>query len=39
VPDNALNMATLGHEIKHCFDGYYHDREGKWKTPLEMLLK
>lgn len=29
--DTEKGMYTLGHEVKHCFDGHYHDKEGKWK--------
>jgi hypothetical protein len=27
----ALDERALGHEIKHCFDGYFHYTSGRWK--------
>ena len=28
--DGKENMAYLGHELKHCFDGLFHAADGKW---------
>jgi hypothetical protein len=28
-------FATLGHELKHCFDGNWHDRWGRMNPPTE----
>lgn len=28
-------FATLGHELKHCFDGNWHDRWGRMNPPQE----
>ena len=28
--DGQTKMAALGHELKHCFDGLFHDDSGKW---------
>jgi hypothetical protein len=30
VPDQADYVSTLGHEFKHCVDGYFHDNLGQW---------
>lgn len=30
VQDGEENFAYLGHELKHCFDGRFHDNAGKW---------
>lgn len=30
--DKPEAMAALGHELKHCFDGLFHDTKGKWFT-------
>ena len=28
--DGVNNMKYLGHELKHCFDGLFHDSKGRW---------
>lgn len=28
--DGKENMGYLGHELKHCFDGHFHDSRGVW---------
>lgn len=28
--DGQTKMAALGHELKHCFDGNFHDNDGNW---------
>jgi hypothetical protein len=30
VPDQPDYISTLGHEFKHCVDGYFHDHHGEW---------
>jgi hypothetical protein len=30
VADQAEYTGTLGHEFKHCVDGYFHDNVGEW---------
>ena len=30
VPDGDDYVETLGHEFKHCIDGYFHDNGGEW---------
>jgi hypothetical protein len=30
VPDQSDYVSTLGHEFKHCVDGYFHDNQGGW---------
>lgn len=30
VPDQPDYVSTLGHEFKHCVDGYFHDNQGEW---------
>ena len=30
VPDQPDYIGTLGHEFKHCIDGYFHDNAGEW---------
>ena len=42
--NNGSRIKTLGHEVKHCFDGSFHDRDGtvyeSTKTdPLKLLPK
>ncbi len=32
---NFERFATLGHELKHCFDGNWHDRWGRMIPPSE----
>ena len=28
--DGKEHMEELGHELKHCFDGHFHDHNGEW---------
>ena len=28
--DGKEHLEELGHELKHCFDGYFHDSKGHW---------
>lgn len=30
--DSPEQMSTLGHELKHCFDGHFHDSKHHWIT-------
>jgi hypothetical protein len=30
VPDQPDYVGTLGHEFKHCVDGFFHDGHGDW---------
>jgi len=30
VPDEPGYVGTLGHEFKHCVDGYFHDNSSEW---------
>lgn len=30
VADSAEYTGTLGHEFKHCVDGYFHNNMGEW---------
>ena len=30
VSDQPEYIGTLGHEFKHCVDGYFHDNMGEW---------
>jgi hypothetical protein len=28
--DDINSMKYLGHELKHCFDGHFHNARGQW---------
>jgi hypothetical protein len=33
--DNERYFGTLGHELKHCFDGRFHDQFGNSAYPID----